>query len=575
MGYILRKQKEKNIKFFQDCRLSLSAPLEIPRSLPIRQEHAPKSLKMGEWLVAQKWITKDQLTVALKEQARSLKRLGELLVDLGFLSDNQLLRVLSTLSGFPFVSLGNQILDLSLVREIPLEVALRYQVMLFQKDEQGAHLAMSDPEDLLALDKVRQILGRDVPLLPYHSTTNEIAQAREIYYPQPTLDPHEGEVVQLIHDLILEAVRLKASDIHLSPTAHQIDVHYRQDGLLYVAHTLHKERWSAISIRLKIMGGLDIAESRRPQNGRFSLAFGGREIDFRLSCHPTIHGENLVLRILDKSQSLRALDELGFERNDIKILKELVRRPQGMILLSGPTGSGKTTTLYALLNHMDSLTRNIMTLEEPVEYYVPHIRQTEIREGGPFRFGDGVRSLLRQDPDVIFISEIRDAETAQMALRAAMTGHLVLGTIHAKDCYTIPQRLVDLGVPSSLLEGNLIAGITQRLVRRLCEKCCYPKIVTREDRKRFSLARSVTHVYQAGRCPFCFETGYFGREAVVESVVFNEEFFTFNSGSFAQSPLEKIGKNRKLSTLWNRGMEKVLAGKTTFAEIDRVIGVNT
>lgn len=572
MGHILRK--EKNIKLFRDCHQSLSSPVEIPHSLSIHQSHVHNSIRIGEWLVAQKWISEDQLTVALKEQARRSIRLGELLVDLGFLTDNQLLRALSALSGFPFVSLSNQILDLARVRDIPLEVALRYQVILFQQDEQGAHLAMSDPENLLALDKVRQILGRDVPLLPYHSTTNEIAQAREIYYPQPAVDPHEGEVVQLIYDMILEAVRLNASDIHLSPTAHQIDIHYRRDGLLNVAHTLHKERWSAISVRLKIMGGLDIAESRRPQNGRFSLAFGGREIDFRLSCHPTIHGENLVLRILDKTQSLRALDELGFERNDIKILKELVQRPQGMILLSGPTGSGKTTTLYALLNHMDSLTRNIMTLEEPVEYYVPHIRQTEIREGGPFRFGEGVRSLLRQDPDVIFISEIRDAETAQMAMRAAMTGHLVLGTIHAKDCYTIPQRLLDLGVPSSLLPGNLIAGITQRLVRRLCEKCCYPKIVTREDRKRFSLARSVTHVYQAGSCSSCFETGYLGREAVVESVLYNEEFFTFKSENPAQSPSMKSGKNRKLLTLWDRGMEKVLAGKTTFAEIDRVIGVH-
>jgi type II secretory ATPase GspE/PulE/Tfp pilus assembly ATPase PilB-like protein len=574
MGHILRKQKEKNIKFFQDCPQSLCSPFEIPHCLPLPQNQAPQSLKIGEWLVAQKWITQDQLIVALKEQVRRSKRLGELLVDLGFLSDSQLLTALSTLSGFPFISLENQILDLTLVRKVPLEVALRYQVMLFQQDEQGAHLAMSDPEDLLALDKVRQILGREVPLLPYHTTTNEIAQAREIYYPQPTLEPHEGEVIQLIHDMILEAVRLKASDIHLSPTAHQIDVHYRQDGILYVAHTLHKERWSAISVRLKIMGGLDIAESRRPQNGRFSLVFGGREIDFRLSCHPTIHGENLVLRILDKTQSLRALDELGFEKNDIKILKELVQRPQGMILLSGPTGSGKTTTLYALLNHMDSLTRNIMTLEEPVEYYVPHIRQTEIREGGPFRFGEGVRSLLRQDPDVIFISEIRDAETAQMALRAAMTGHLVLGTIHAKDCYTIPQRLLDLGVPSSLLEGNLIAGIAQRLVRRLCEKCCYPQIITREDRKRFSLPRSVSHVYQAGSCSSCCETGYLGREAVVESVLFNEEFFTFKSENSVHCLSEKISKNQKVSTLWDRGMEKVLAGKTTFAEIDRVIGVN-
>jgi len=243
-----------------------------------------------------------------------------------------------------------------------------------------------------------------------------------------------------------------------------------------------------------------------------------------------------------------------------------------MILLSGPTGSGKTTTLYALLNHMDALTRNIMTLEEPVEYYVPNIRQTEIREGGPFRFGEGVRSLLRQDPDVIFISEIRDAETAQMALRAAMTGHLVLGTIHARDCFTIPQRLLDLGIAPSLLSGNLVAGIAQRLVRRLCEDCRYPKIVTSTDRNRFSLDQSVTHVYQAGSCSSCFQTGYRGREAVAECVLFHEDFSALINKSAIQGPLHKAGECRGHSMLWDRGIEKVLANKTTFSEIDRVIG---
>ncbi|MGV8949125.1 MAG: GspE/PulE family protein [Candidatus Paracaedibacter sp.] len=493
------------------------------------------------------------------------------MLDLGFLSAEQLLKALSTLSGFPSISLTNQILNLSVVQQIPFEVAKRHQLILFEENNKGLHVAMADPEDLLALDKIRNALGSHITLIPYHTTLDGISHALEIYYPQPLVDTQEGEVIRLVNDLILEAVRLKASDIHLSPTTNRIDVQYRRDGLLYQAHTLHKERWSAISVRLKIMGSLDIAESRRPQNGRFSLTLGGREVDFRLACHPTIYGEKMVLRILDKTQSLRSLDELGFNIADIETIKRLVQLPQDMIILSGPTGAGKTTTLYGLLSYMDALTRNIMTLEEPVEYYLPNIHQTEIREGGPFRFAEGVRSLLRQDPDVIFISEIRDAETAQMALRAAMTGHLILGTIHARDSFTVPQRFLDLGIASSLLSGNLVASIAQRLVRRLCEACRQPKIVTLEDRHRLALPKSTTHIYQAVGCSSCLE-GYTGREAVSELVLFDEDFSAVIAEGSAQSHLRKIAKCQGLPTLLERGIAKVLAGKTTLAEIDRVIG---
>jgi type II secretory ATPase GspE/PulE/Tfp pilus assembly ATPase PilB-like protein len=533
----------------------------------------PQSLKIGEWLIAKKWITQDHLTVALKEQKRKSKRLGELMVDLGFLTADQLLMALTTLSGLPSISLSKHILDPLIVRRLPYEIASTYQLIFFQDDANSIHLAMADPEDLVALDKVRECLGLNTDLIPYHTTMSEIAQALEIYYPQPTIDAHEGEVVRLINDLILEAVRLRASDIHLSPNDHRIDINFRLDGIIYTAHTLHKERWAAISVRLKIMAGLDIAESRRPQSGRFSLTLGGREFDFRLSSHPIIHGENFVLRILDKTQSLRSVDELGFEDNDVQLLKKLVHLPNGMFLICGPTGSGKTTTLYALLSHMNAPTRNIMTLEEPVEYCLTSIHQTEIREDGPFRFDEGIRSLLRQDPDVILISEIRDKETAQMALRAAITGHLVLGTIHAKDSFTIPQRLQDLGIDSNFLSGNLVAGMTQRLVRRLCEVCRHPKIVTSEDRRLFRIEPSVTHVYQATGCESCFYTGYYGREAVAEITLFNNNITKHFSNDWGPSALEKIAKQQGLSTLRERAIKKVLSGKTTFTELERVIGI--
>ena len=572
MGYSLHKKKENEGEIPPDFNYHVQSSFQTLFPVPIPQNQRSKRFRFGEWVVDQRWVTPDQLAVALKEQARSRKRLGEVMLDLGFLSTEQLLKALSTLSGFPSISLINQILDLSVVQQIPFGVAKRHQLVLFEEDNKGLHVAMVDPEDLLALDKIRALLGSHITLIPYHATLNGISHALEVYYPQPLVDTQDGEVVRLVNDLILEAVRLKASDIHLSPTPYRIDVQYRQDGLLHQAHTLHKERWSAISVRLKIMGNLDIAESRRPQNGRFSLTLGGREIDFRLACHPTIHGEKMVLRILDKTQSLRSLDELGFSIEDIETIKRLVQLPQGMIILSGPTGAGKTTTLYGLLSYMDALKRNIMTLEEPVEYYLPNIHQTEIREGGPFRFAEGVRSLLRQDPDVIFISEIRDAETAQMALRAAMTGHLVLGTIHARDSFTVSQRFLDLGIASSLLSGNLVASIAQRLVRRLCETCRQPKIVTLEERERLALPKSTTHVYQAVGCSLCLE-GYRGREAVADLILFDEDLSAIIAEGGIQSHLRKAAKCQGLPTLWDRGIEKVLAGKTTFAEIERVIGV--
>jgi type II secretory ATPase GspE/PulE/Tfp pilus assembly ATPase PilB-like protein len=573
MGYPLYKKNETFTDQFDNFQTDYTPSFQPSIALPPPQNQRPKGIKLGDWLVSKNWITPDQLAVALKEQSRRQKRLGEVLLALGFLSSPQLVTALSTLSGLPHILLSQQILDLSVVQQIPMELAQRYNLILFAQDDRGFHIAMSDPEDLMALDRLHQLLGAQVVLIPYHTTQDEITQALEIYYPQPTVDTQDGEVVRLVNELIQAAVRLNASDIHLSPTAHSVHIHYRQDGILHQAHTLHKDRWSGILVRLKIMGSLDIAESRRPQNGRFSLTLGGREIDFRLSCHPTIHGENLVLRILDKTQSLRSLDELGFEDEDIQILERLVQLPQGLIVLSGPTGAGKTTTLYALLSHMDALTRNIMTLEEPVEYYLPHIHQTEIREGGPFRFAEGVRSLLRQDPDVIFISEIRDAETAQMALRAAMTGHLVLGTLHARDSFTIPQRLLDLGISPALLSGNLIAGMAQRLIRCLCEECRHTKIITHETRNKFALPESIKHVYQSSGCSACQLTGYRGREAVAELVLFDEDLSTLIAEGSPQCILRKEGKDQDIPTLWDRGVKKVLKGKTTFSEIDRVIGV--
>jgi type IV pilus assembly protein PilB len=550
----------------------------VDHSLPAMSLVPSKKPRLGEWLLAQGWITPDQLAVALQEQSHRPERLGELMLELNFIQPHQLLTALSVQSERPHINLEQQIFDPLTVQTVPLDIARSRHLILFRhdQDEKTFHVAMADPEDLPAMDHLREFLMAKYELAPrliaYHTTLKGIAHALEAYYPHPTVDKQgnrqEGEIIRLVNELILEAVRLRASDIHLSPTPYGVEIHYRQDGMLHLVHTLHKDQWPPLSVRLKIMATLDIAESRRPQNGRFSLTLAGREIDFRLSCHPIIHGENFAIRILDKTHSLRTLHELGFDTDDIILVERLVRLPDGMIILSGPTGAGKTTTLYALLNHMNANSRNIMTLEEPVEYNIPHIRQTEIKEGGPFRFAEGMRSLLRQDPDVIFISEIRDAETAHMAVRAAMTGHLVLGTIHARNTLTIPQRFIDLGVPLALLEGNLTAGISQRLVRKLCQRCRVPYMADTEEHNCFADAVNISPIYKSSGCEDCLQTGYNGRKAIAELRLFNDNLTLRPMDNGSISPANNQGEQ----SLWNRGVAEVLAGQTTLAEINRVIG---
>ena len=342
--------------------------------------------------------------------------------------------------------------------------------------------------------------------------------------------------------ILTQAVKAGASDIHFQPEDQFIRLRYRIDGLLQTEQTFHKQDWSGIAVRLKIMAGLDIAESRRPQSGRFDLRLAGHQVDFRLSTHPTLFGENIVVRLLDKDKSLLRLSELGFSQTHIDYLKKVSSLPQGMIIVSGPTGSGKTTSLYALFAEMDSRNRNIMTLEEPVEYHLPGIRQTEIKEGGIISFADGVRSILRQDPDVIFIGEIRDEATAKMALRSAMTGHLVIATVHSYDCYGVPARLVDLGLQPSLLAGHILCAVSQRLVRKICP-ACQASPIPNEFRNMDSKIRTerpeCTQEYLRTQesaifekqiskgagygCEDCHQTGYKGRSAVVEILPFDDE----------------------------------------------------
>ena len=504
-------------------------------------------------LLSQGLITPDQLQVAEDEQKRYPRFLGEILVDLNFLDSIQLQQALSQSTGLPYIDLSQTSVNPQALSLLPLETLQHYQAVPFAYDNnsQTLSVAMADPEHILWVDKLREGLHQHFKGCPtfrlYHADPQQIQVVIHHAYPTQVLSAQDDTVTR-VETILTQAVKAGASDIHFQPEEQFIRLRYRIDGLLQTEQTFHKQDWSGVAVRLKIMAGLDIAESRRPQSGRFDLRLAGHQVDFRLSIHPTLFGENIVVRLLDKDKSLLRLSELGFSQPHIDYLKKVSRLPQGMIIVSGPTGSGKTTSLYALFAEMDSHNRNIMTLEEPIEYHLPGIRQTEIKTGGILSFADGVRSILRQDPDVIFIGEIRDEATAKMALRSAMTGHLVIATVHSYDCYGVPARLVDLGLQPSLLAGHILCAVSQRLVRKICQRC------------------------QTKTCEDCHQTGYKGRSAVVEILPFDEDIDQIIANGANRSLIKHHCLKKNQLTLWQDGQTKLRAGITTADELKRVLG---
>ncbi|RZI46578.1 GspE/PulE family protein [Candidatus Finniella inopinata] len=509
--------------------------------------HSPPTLK--QILLTQGLITHDQLSVAEDEKKRSPRFLGEILVDLKFIESIQLQQALSQKTGLPYIDLTQITPDPDALSLLPLDTLQQHQAVPFAYDKTTKilSLAMADPEHILWVDKLREALPYPSNLHLHHADPQQILALLHRAHPTQALSSHDDSITR-VETILTQAVKAGASDIHFQPEEQFIRLRYRIDGLLQTEQTFHKQDWSGVSVRLKIMAGLDIAESRRPQTGRFDLRLAGHQVDFRLSTHPTIFGENIVVRLLDKDKTLLRLSELGFSQPHIDYLKKASSLPQGMIIVSGPTGSGKTTSLYALFAEMDSRNRNIMTLEEPVEYHLPGIRQTDIKEGGIISFADGVRSILRQDPDVIFIGEIRDEATAKMALRSAMTGHLVIATVHSYDCYGVPARLVDLGLQPSLLAGHILCAVSQRLVRKICQNC------------------------QTHKCDDCHQTGYKGRSALVEILQFDDEIDQMIANGANRSLIKQHCLQKNHSTLWHDGQAKLAAGIITTDELKRVLG---
>jgi len=572
-----------------------SAPTAATPSVPAPSNGASMA-RIGDKLVELGLISKDQLQVALYEKKRSNKLMGNLLVELGFITESALSAVLAESSGFERFDPKSTVVDPALIKQLPKEMAQRCRVLPVSLDGESLRLAMADIYDVLAIDQARRYLPQGVEIIPLVCSESELASAIDQYYGYEfsidgilreletgnhdlssaalSGDGYVHPLVRLVNAVLFDAVKAGASDIHFEPEGSFLRLRYRIDGVLTQIRTVHKDHWAAISHRLKIIAGMNIADKLNPQDGRFSLTVGQRHVDFRVSALPTVHGENLVVRILDRSGSLLAVDQLGFSAGNRALLERLLKRPEGIILATGPTGSGKTTTLYAVLTYINSLERNIMTLEDPVEYALPLIRQAQVREGTSLTFAEGVRALLRQDPDVIFIGEVRDQATASMALRAAMTGHQVYSTLHANDAAGALPRLHDLGLHHGLLAGNVIGIIAQRLVRRLCTACSTQRSATAEECRIFGVDPGrPPQIGQAVGCPACRHTGYKGRIAVQEILPMNPELDEMVIKGASLTHLRKAARDYGFIPMAEDGIAKVLSGVISLESLMRSVDV--
>lgn len=556
------------------------------------------SVPIGPELVARGLISKDQLETALKEHQRlgeDKKMLGAILIEMGFITESALSEVLTESSGIKSFSLKKAVLDPKLIKQIPREVALRYKAVPVMVEGEIVRIAIADVYNILAIDQISRYFPSHFKIVPVYSSESDLLEVIDQYYGYETSiggilreietgisekrkevsGEQEGYInptVRLVDAILVDAIKREASDIHFEPEGSFLRLRYRIDGKLIQIRSFHKDYWPAIAVRIKIMANMNIAETRLPQDGRTSYYVLGREIDFRVATHPTIFGENIVMRILDKHKALVSMDKLGFSDHNERLLKRLLRRPEGIIIVTGPTGSGKTTTLYSVLHHINSVDINIMTLENPVEYQLTMLRQADIKEDKGMDFVMGVKSILRQDPDVIFVGEIRDEATANMAMRAAMTGHKVFSTLHTNDAVGAIPRLIDIGIPPYLLAGSLICVMAQRLVRRLCVHCKEEKPISSDEARILGVAENKgTKISHPKGCEKCFGTGYKGRIAIHEIFPMDKEMDELIATGASRKVMLDYALKQGFIPMSQDGTEKVLQGITDVEELIKTI----
>ena len=543
--------------------------------------------RLGDILVETGMITDEQLNHTLANKS-SDEKLGDALLREGYISEQQLIEVLEFQLGIPHININQYPIDLEAVQLVPKDLAKQHLLMPIRKDKNKLLVAMADPLDYFALEELRMATGYHIE--PAIAAKDELYRAITKYYdlqesmeevlsdlsPTETIDEarvtdEDSPVVRLVNQIIANALAQRASDIHFDPQEADFRVRYRVDGILRTERSLPKHMQNIIIARIKIMANLNITENRLPQDGRIKTTINFRPVDIRVSSLPTIFGEKVVMRILDLSNAVNQLERIGFSENNLKAFVSMLEKPNGIVLITGPTGSGKSSTLYAALNRLNNEEVNIITVEDPVEYQLDGINQIQVNENVGLTFASGLRSILRQDPDIVMIGEIRDTETAQIAIRASLTGHLVLSTLHTNSSVAALTRLVDMGIEPFLISSSMNGVVAQRLVRRVCKDCGEQVQASDREKQLFqSRNMDIDVVFRGKGCPSCNFTGYRGRVAIHEVLTVDSQIRNLISDSASTSTIRQYVKEKGMKFLIDDGFEKVQKGITTTEEILRV-----
>ena len=563
-----------------------------------------RDLQLCEILIQKGFVHLEQVNEALELQKIRPKRVGEILLDLGYCEEEHVLQALSDQFNIPYEADLKDQVDPALTTRVPINFIREYRMVPYRQNGQAYYIAINDPVNLLPLDDLRLLL--DGPVLPVLCRNSEIQHIIDTYFEQQgenaadmigsitmsdeeegeihTLDHVESErdlldlaneapIIKLINLIITGAVKERASDIHLEPFEKEMRVRYRIDGVLYEKFSVPRSQQAAVVSRAKIMANLNIAEHRLPQDGRIKIRLSGKEIDIRVSIIPIAHGERVVMRILEKGNFLFSLEQLGMDKRDHEAMDRLITNSHGIILVTGPTGSGKSTTLYAALQRVNSPDKNIITVEDPIEYLIPGIGQIQVRPKIGLTFAAGLRSILRQDPDVILVGEIRDHETAEMAVQASLTGHLVFATLHTNDSAGAVTRLINMGIEPFLVTSSCIAIQAQRLVRRICPHCKEEYTPDRDSVAELSVDPDDPRVQTLWRgvgCEQCSERGYFGRTGIFELLVMRPRVQELVLQGSDSNVVKREARKFGMRTLREDGAEKMMRGETTLEEVLRV-----
>ncbi len=557
----------------------------------------PEKIRLGEILLQQNLLTQDQLKLALEEQKRSGRKLGRIFIDSGNVTEEQISGALARQLNVPFIDLKHFNIRADVATRLPETLARRFRAIVLDETGASYRVGMADPTDLFAYDEISRVLKRDIELAVVGESTllqaidriyrrteeisglalelgQELGETTDFTTLGLTPGAEDAPVVKLLQTVFEDAVQVRASDIHIEPQEHKVLIRFRIDGVLHVQTEADSKIASALTLRLKLMSGLDISEKRLPQDGRFNVKVRGNQIDVRISTMPTQFGESVVMRLLNQSGGVLGLDRLGLPADMLKRLREIIHRPSGMVLVTGPTGSGKTTTLYAALEELNTAERKIITVEDPVEYRLPGINQVQIHEKIDLTFSRVLRSGLRQDPDVILVGEMRDQDTVETGLRAAMTGHMVFSTLHTNDAISTPIRLIDMGAPRYMVAMSLQVVLAQRLMRLICESCGEAAQLSPQQQEWMQQALGNPTALSACRigrgCTQCNGTGYLGRTGVYEMLEMTRPVVEAANQSDPATFMQVARKQMQGQMLKDHAVELVVQGRTTVEEAMRI-----